>query len=255
VAAAAVAVAWRGVTVEFRGRPVLVDVDLEVRAGERVALVGPSGAGKTTLLRLASGALLPTGGRVEVLGRSTVGLDAPSLRSERARIGVLHQDLDLVGPLRVVHNVNAGRLGRWSLARALWSLLHPGRPAPVVAALARVGLGDRLHERTDRLSGGERQRVALARLLVQRPDVVLADEPVSSLDPARARDVMALLAGLATEIGSTLVVSLHAFDLARATCDRIVGVRSGRVVFDRPAAAVTAAMGEELYRLDPLPSP
>lgn len=155
-----------------------------------------------------------------------------------------------MGALRVVHNVNAGRLHRWSLPRAVLSLAWPRERADVRRQLARVGLAGRLDERTDRLSGGEQQRVALARVLVQDPAAIVADEPVASLDPARAEEVMALLAGLVAERATTLVVSLHAFELALAHCDRVVGLRGGRVLFDLPPGEVTPERAAALYRIE-----
>jgi len=239
------------VSVTFGRTRALAGVDLRVDAGERVALVGPSGAGKTTLLRMCVGAVAPSAGEVWVLGRRLAGCTAGQVRDVRRRIGTIHQQLHLVGPLRVVHNVNAGRLGSWRLNRALWSLVRPLEVDDVRLALRRVGIEDKIFERTDRLSGGEQQRVALARVLVQRPELVLADEPVSSLDPARSADVMRLLTGVVADGQRSLLVSLHDFDIARRMCDRIVGLRHGSVVFDVPAGDVTDRMGADLYRIAP----
>jgi len=225
-------------------------VDLEIRAGERVALVGPSGAGKTTVLQLCSAGVVPTTGMVTVFGHSLAGADSGELRAVRRRIASVHQQLHLVGPLRVVHNVNAGRLGSWSTARALASLVRPAEVDAARTALAQVGIADKLFERTDRLSGGEQQRVALARVLVQQPDLILADEPVASLDPARAEEVMDLLGAVVAGGTGTLVVSLHDFHLARRSCDRVVGLRRGRVLFDLPAHRVTDEVGTDLYRIN-----
>lgn len=243
-------VALRRVRVVYDRHPALDGVDLEVRAGERVALVGPSGAGKTTVLRLSTGSVRPTSGSVEVLGRDLDVVSPEQLREIRRRVGTVYQQLNLVGPLRVVHNVNAGRLGWWGPARALRSLVRPVQVDVAREALDRVGIGDKLFERTDRLSGGEQQRVALARVLVQEPELILADEPVSSLDPARAEEVMELLGEVVTDRRRTLIVSLHDFGLARRSCDRVVGVRAGRVAFDLPAGEVTDELGAELYRID-----
>src|SRR5690606_19041899 len=146
-------------------------LDLQVHAGERVALVGPSGAGKSTLLRLCTGAVRPSAGEVEVLGQSLVRGSARAHDAVRRRIGTIHQRLHLVGRLKVVHNVNAGHLGRWNTWQALTSLARPREVEQARAALARTGIADKLHTRTDRLSGGEQQRVALARVLVQDPDL------------------------------------------------------------------------------------
>jgi phosphonate transport system ATP-binding protein len=216
-----------------------------VRPGQRVALVGASGAGKSTLLALANGSVRPTAGSVRVLGA------APADRRVRARVGTVHQALELVGQLRVVHNVNAGRLAEWSAARAAWSLVRPQGLPEVLGALERVGLADRAFERTERLSGGQRQRVAVARLLVQQPDLVLADEPASALDPVLADRALTLLGDLALVRGGALVAALHDPGLVRRHCDRVVGLAGGRVVLDRPVAALSAADLAEFYRAVP----
>lgn len=216
-------------------------------AGERVAVVGASGAGKSTLLGVLNGSVPPTAGTVRVLGADPAALRGRQLRALRARTGTVHQHLELAGPLRVVHNVNAGRLGTWSAWRAAWSLLRPQGLADVGAALDRVGLADRVHDRTDRLSGGQRQRVALARLIVQRPELVLADEPASALDPALADQALALLGELARDGGGALVACLHDPALALRHCDRVVGLAEGRVVLDAPAASLSPAQLEAFY--------
>jgi phosphonate transport system ATP-binding protein len=227
-------VVLRRVTRRFGERLALDDVSLDVRAGERIALIGPSGAGKTTLLRLINGSVQPTAGHVTV-------------SAARREIGTIDQAFALVEALRVVHNVNAGHLGRWSTLRALVSLIA-ARERPVAAAvLDRLGIRDTIDTRTGDLSGGQRQRVAIARVLVQDPALVLADEPVSQLDPERALMVLRLL----TSRDGTLIASMHRPDLAREYFGRIVGLRAGRVVFDRPATEVTPALLAPLYAVAP----
>jgi phosphonate transport system ATP-binding protein len=222
-------------------------VDLTVAAGERVAVVGASGAGKSTLLGVLNGSVTPAAGSVRVLGADPAALRGRALRQLRARTGTVHQHLELVGPLRVVHNVNAGRLGSWSPARAVRSLVQPQGVDDVRTALSRVGLADRIFERTDRLSGGQRQRVALARLLVQRPELVLADEPASALDPALADQALELLGELAAERGGALLACLHDPSLVLRHCDRVVGLADGRVALDAPAAALSLGELERFY--------
>ena len=226
---------------------VLQGVTLAVGPGETVGLVGPSGAGKATLLGVCNGTVTPTRGRATVLGGDLAGLRGPSLRRLRSQVGTVHQQLHLVGPLRVVHNVNAGRLGTWGRARALWSLVRPQGTEQAAAVLESVGLGDRLYDRTDTLSGGQQQRVAVARVLLQRPRLLLCDEPVASLDQVLATSVMASLRELVTTHGCALLVSLHDVDLARRFCDRLVGLSEGRVRFDRPAAEVGPEEVADLY--------
>ncbi|HEX8508820.1 MAG TPA: ATP-binding cassette domain-containing protein [Propionibacteriaceae bacterium] len=233
------------VTVVRQGTTALSQVSMRVETGERVAVLGASGAGKSTLISLVNGLLEPSDGEVRVLGVKAAGLSSRHRRRHRARIGTLHQQLDLVGPLRVVHNVNAGLLGQWSLPRAAWSLLVPQGVPEAVAALERVGLGERVFDRTDELSGGQQQRVALARVVLQDPELVLADEPVSSLDPALAVRVLELLTGLVA--GRTLLASLHNPALAIRFFDRLVGLRGGRVAFDVPADELPPGALDALY--------
>ena len=247
-AAAPTAVALRGVEVRYGADPAL-RATLDIAPGERVALVGPSGAGKSTLLGLCRGARPLAAGTVEVLGVDLAAASRRRLRAVRSRIGSVHQGLDLVGPLTALQNVSAGRLGRWGTARSLASLVRPVDPGPALEAMRRLGIEDLAGARTDRLSGGEQQRVALARVLVQDPALVLADEPIASLDPGRARVVMDLLTEVVAGDARTLLVSLHDFAAAQETCDRVVGLRRGEVVFDLPAGEVTAAHRDALYRL------
>ncbi|GAB3192569.1 ATP-binding cassette domain-containing protein [Geodermatophilus arenarius] len=221
-------------------------MDLTVGPGERVAVVGASGAGKSTLLAVANGAVPPSSGTVEVLGQDPAALRGRALRRLRARVGTVHQHLELVGPLRVVHNVNAGRLGGWPAARAAWSLLRPQGLPEVLAALERVGLADRVFDRTDALSGGQRQRVAVARVLVQDPELVLADEPASALDPALSGRVLELLGGPASR-GGALLAALHDPALALRCCDRVVGLAAGRVVLDVRAASLSVRDLADFY--------
>ena len=234
-----------GVSRRYGSHEALSDVDLTVGFGERVAILGASGAGKSTLLALMNGSLPPSAGTVEVLGLDVAALPSARLRSLQRRIGTISQGLDLIDQVRVVHNVNAGRLGEWSAAQAMWSLVWPQALDGAKAALDRVGMGWALHERTERLSGGERQRVAIARLLVQSPELVLADEPVSSLDPLRAAEILELLRAPAEQ--ATLVVSLHVPSLARQHCTRAVGLREGRIVLDLPVDQLSDDALSELY--------
>ncbi len=241
----------RGSTVAYNGKPALRNVDLDVESGEAVAVVGPSGSGKTTLLRLLNGTLRLTGGAVSVDGEDLSRLTTRQLRRVRSRIGFVHQNLALVPNLRVLHNVLSGRLGRYGFWRSLATFAAPGRLAvrDVHEILGRVGIPEKLYERVDALSGGQAQRVAIARALYQRPRALLADEPVSSVDPARARDTVKLLADISREQQITLCVSLHNLDLAREFFPRLIGLRGGRVAFDRPTADLTDDDFRALYQL------
>ncbi len=241
------------------GRVVLDLPQLRIEAGERVVLVGPNGAGKSTLLRCLSGFIQPSQGRVVVLGRL---LDSPAgksfgrravpraaLRSLRCEVGQLLQGLHLVARLSVLDNTLIGALGRLhggSAWRSLWRSYPAAEVNAAHQALQAVGLADRAHEQVDQLSGGERQKVAMARLLLQRPHLVLADEPTASLDPAAAQAACALLRQTAT--GATLLTVVHEPALLPVLGERVLGLRDGRLVFDRPVAQVDAALLAALYQ-------
>jgi phosphonate transport system ATP-binding protein len=239
-----------GVTKVFDGNLIAVNaVDLRIRRGEKVAVIGPSGAGKTTLFRLLNLTVRLTSGRLWIAGQEVSGLRGARLREMRRRIGTVYQQHNLVPRLRTIHNVLAGRLGAWSLAQAVRSLIRP-READVRdahRALAQVGMPEKLWARTDELSGGQQQRVAIARVLLQNPEVILADEPVSSVDPTLAHGIVRLLVDLSRDFHKTLVMNLHSVDLALAFFPRVIGFRDGRVVFDRSPAEISDDLLADLY--------
>jgi len=241
----------RQVSQRYGAIAALDNLSLDIFPGERVALVGPSGAGKSTLLRLLNGTLKPSQGEVWVLGENLTQLSARRLRRVQRQIGTVYQQFHLVDNLAVIHNVNAGHLGRWPLWKAIVSLIYPLEVEQAWQALQRVGIPEKLYERCDRLSGGQQQRVAIARVLVQNPAVMLADEPVASLDPERSREVMDLLRDLTIAEQKTLLVSLHTIELAQSHCDRIIGLRQGRLWFDLPAADITPEQIASLYQITP----
>lgn len=238
------------VGVRFRDVEALAAVSLRVEGGERVSVIGPSGAGKSSLIRLLNGTLVPDAGTVRVLGEDLAKASARTLRDVQRRLGTIHQQFDLVDQLRVIHNVNAGRLGEWPLWKAAVSLASPRGTAAARQALARVGIADKLYERTASLSGGEQQRVAIARVLVQRPAAILADEPIASLDPARGLEIVRLLCEVSSELGTTLLASLHDVDVAMASFHRVVGLREGGVAFDCAPAEVLPDTIDALYAIE-----
>jgi len=229
------------------GQRALRNVSLRLGSGERVAVIGPSGAGKTTLVRLLGTSLRPSEGHVRFADADPWQAGARALRRLRARIGVIHQSPPIPPRLRVVTAVLAGRLGTWPAWKALASLVVPGDAAGAREALDRLDLGDRVFDRCDRLSGGQLQRVGIARVLYQQPAFILADEPVSALDPALADLSVGALVAESEARGATLLASLHAVDLALKWFPRLVGMKGGEIVFDRPTAAVTSAMLHDLY--------
>jgi phosphonate transport system ATP-binding protein len=240
----------RQVRKTFGGFDALTGIDLQIAEGEQVALIGPSGAGKSTLIGLLNGTLHPSAGEVLALGTNLGTLPPAARRRIQSQLGTIYQQFHLIENLKVVHNVNAGHLGRWSTPRALLSLLWPLEVESAARALARVGIADKLYQRTDLLSGGEKQRVALARVLVQDPRAILADEPIASLDPERGREIMDLLRDLSQQSGKTLVTSLHSVEFARSHFQRIVALRKGRIYFDGPAATLTPSLVDDIYRID-----
>jgi phosphonate transport system ATP-binding protein len=220
-----------GLTVHHRrgAAPALRDVSLSVATGERVAIVGPSGSGKTTLFRAINGFVPIEAGRILVAGTDIRYARGRRLRAMRRDIGVIAQQHDLVDRLRVYQNVMAGALGRWSIVGAIRFLIWP-RPAEMEAAraaLERVGVAEKLRARTNELSGGQQQRVAIARALVQKPLMLLADEPIASLDPDLSQHILSLLCKLADESRIALLCSLHQHDLAERYFDRIVEMHDG----------------------------
>jgi phosphonate transport system ATP-binding protein len=241
------------VSVRYGSVHALNDVNLTVRRGERVTVIGPSGAGKSSVIGLLNGTIMPTRGRVRVLGQDLATVAARALRAVQCRIGTIHQQFDLVEQLRVVNNVNAGRLGTWPFWKAALSLVRPREVDRVHRALERVGIADKLYARTGDLSGGEQQRVAIARVLVQRPAAVLADEPVASLDPARGREIVNLLHDISAETGTTLLASLHDVDIALDRFERVVGLRHGRIVFDTTPERLNGHEIDRLYAIERQP--
>ena len=229
------------------GFAALKGISLKADQGERIALIGPSGAGKTSLLSVLGTALQPTAGTAEILDFGQNFRSTAAMAKLRSRIGSVHQSPPLPGRQRVVTAVLAGRLGRWPRWKSLASLVYPLDIPGARAALYRVDLADKLFARCDQLSGGQLQRVGIARVLYQQPDLLLADEPVSALDPTLALATIRLLIAEAEASGATLVASLHAVDLAIGNFSRIVGVKAGRIAFDLPASEITVPLLHDLY--------
>lgn len=228
---------------------ILHSLDLRIEAGEIVAIIGPSGAGKTSLLRLL-GTELRGEGRLALWEQDPWALSTRARQRLRSRVGRVWQQPPLPAAQSVMTAVLAGRLGQWSLGRALLSLLHPGDPAGALTELTRLGLADKARQPCGELSGGQLQRVGIARVLYQQPDLILADEPVSALDPVLARSSLQALLDQTRDRGSTLIANLHAVDLALTLFPRIIGLHQGRIQFDCPAGDVTQGMLSALYAGD-----
>jgi phosphonate transport system ATP-binding protein len=235
----------------FGTRKALDRVSLRVGRGEMVALIGPSGSGKSTLLRamIGLGPIDPGEGRIEAFGQTVQarGRISEDVRQVRARVGMIFQQFNLVGRLSLFTNAALGLLGRLDFWRGLVGLWPAAEKAGVMAALVRVGVADYAGQRAQTLSGGQQQRAAIARALVQRAEVILADEPVASLDPVSARRVMELLCELNRTEAISVVVSLHQVDYAMRYCPRVVALKAGRVVFDGPSQGLTHDRLVEIY--------
>jgi phosphonate transport system ATP-binding protein len=237
----------KNITKHFERKIALSSLSFSIKQGELVALIGPSGAGKTTLLNAIAGLVKPESGSLTIDSKP---LEEYKRGKRFARkIGVIRQQFDLIGPLAVIHNVLAGKLSEWGFIKSLFSLLVPQEKEAALTALERVGLSDKSYEITATLSGGEQQRVAMARLMVQNPEIILADEPVASLDPARADDVLEMLTKIVTEENQTLLTSLHSVEYARKYFKRIISLKNGKLFFDLPTEEVTDELLQELYQL------
>lgn len=221
----------------------------DVQKGERVALLGPSGAGKTTLFRLFNATLRPSSGGLRFDGRDLTVMSGRDLRSTRRRIGTIYQQPHLVPSLSALQNTLCGRLGSWSLIHTVRNIVRPNQcdNKQAIAALESVGLADKQNARADELSGGQQQRLTIARVLMQDPEVILADEPFASLDPALTETVGLLLINLVTNGKRTLVATMHDVELALRLFPRIIGIRHGHIVFDKPAVRVDHEAIRALY--------
>lgn len=234
-----------GVGKSFGGLSVLSDVSFSVEKGELVAIIGPSGSGKSTLLKMIARQLSADRGNILVDAKNIRDYARP--KDYAKKVGILSQSLDLVEELSVLNNVLIGRMNEWGALRSLYSLIVPQDKALALGALRKMGIESKAGDKALYLSGGEKQRVAFARLLVQNPELVLADEPISSLDPTRAEDVLSLLTNLAKTHKITLLTSLHSVDYVRKFFSRAIGISRGRMQFDLPIAEVTDEMLARLY--------
>ena len=224
------------------GKPVLRGINLAIAPQGITAVIGPSGTGKSTLLRCINRLVEPTAGQVLLNGQDLVPLRGRGLRMARRRIGMVFQEYNLVERLSVMENVLSGRLGYVSFWQA-WMRRYPDLPR----SKALPCLPEQATRRADALSGGQRQRVGIARALMQQPELLLADEPTSSLDPRTAVEIMELMTGLSTSAGVPLVVNIHNVDLARRFAQRIIGMAGGEIVFDGPPEALQPEHLRQIY--------
>lgn len=225
----------------------LKDINLKIHEGEFVAVVGLSGAGKSTLLRTINRMHDITGGDLKIDGVSITGYKGKELRNLRRSVGMIFQDFNLVNRSSVRRNVLSGRVGYYSTWKSSLGLFSAEDKQRAVDALKRVNMLEKLYTRVDELSGGQQQRVAIARALMQEPKIMLADEPIASLDPLTTTAVMDDLLGLNQELGITVLANLHSVSLAMKYADRIIGLRGGQLVYDKPITEVSADDFDGIY--------
>ncbi len=242
-----------GLTRRFGDVTAVDGITLGVERSSFVGIIGRSGAGKSTLLRLINRLVAPSEGRVLFEGRDVTALSGQALLDWRTSCAMIFQQFNLVGRLDVFSNVMIGRVNHMPAWRALLKLWSRRDRAIVLSALEEFDMGPLAAQRAASLSGGQQQRVAIARALVQEPAILLADEPVASLDPHNAKLVMDLLARVNREFGITILCNLHSLDLAKAYCGRIVGMARGRLVFDGAPEQLTAQAEADIYGAGPLP--
>jgi phosphonate transport system ATP-binding protein len=234
----------------FNGKPALEDVSLQIEDGTFVGIIGRSGAGKSTLLRCINRLVDPSAGRVTFDGLDVTALRGKSLRDWRASCGMIFQQFNLAGRLDVMTNVLMGRINAIGTFSSMLEVWPEAEKIKAVRALDQLDLGELAGQRAESLSGGQQQRVAIARTLLQNPKIILADEPVASLDPRNTQAVMDALKDLNQTSGITVLCNLHSLELARSYCSRLIGMKAGRVVFDGSPEALTEDAIIDLYGLE-----
>jgi phosphonate transport system ATP-binding protein len=239
-----------GLTCRFGTKAAVDNASFSIPPGSFVGVIGRSGAGKSTMLRMINRLAQPTSGRILFEGQDVTALRGKELRQWRARSAMIFQQFNLVGRLDVLTNVLMGRLAEIPAWRSLAQLWPEHDRALAMSALEQFDIASLAAQRADQLSGGQQQRVAIARALVQQPDIILADEPIASLDPRNTKVVMDALLRINKHFGITVLCNLHSLDLARTYCDRLIGMAAGRVVFDDVAAMLTDHIARELYDLE-----
>jgi len=239
-----------GLTCRFGAKAAVDNASFSVAPGGFIGVIGRSGAGKSTLLRTVNRLTPATSGRILFNNVDVTALKGKELRRWRARSAMIFQQFNLIGRLDVLTNVLMGRLSEIPTWRSLFQLWPQQDIAVAMSALEQFDMAQISAQRADQLSGGQQQRVAIARAMVQEPEIILADEPIASLDPRNTRIVMDALLRINKHFGITVLCNLHSLDLARAYCDRLIGMAAGRVVFDGAPLALTEHIARELYDLE-----
>lgn len=239
-----------GLTCRFGSKTAVDQASFSVPRGSFVGVIGRSGAGKSTLLRMINRLAQPSAGRIVFDGTDVTALHGRKLRQWRARSAMIFQQFNLIGRLDVLTNVLMGRLANVPTWRSMTQMWPEADRAVAMSALEQLDMGSQAAQRADHLSGGQQQRVAIARALVQEPDLILADEPIASLDPRNTRIVMDALLRINKQFGITVICNLHSLDLARSYSDRLIGMSAGHIVFDDVPSALTDHIARELYDLE-----
>ena len=233
-----------------KGKSVLKDVNFEIKQGELLSIIGPSGAGKSTLLRSINRMIEPTSGKITFDHKNITNVKGRELRNMRTNIGMIFQHYNLVDRLSVFENVMHGTLGYKNSLQGVFSLYTESEKEEAIDIITELGIEDHIYKRCDELSGGQKQRVGIARALVQKPKIILCDEPIASLDPSSSRVIMEHLRKICSEKGITVIVNLHQVDVAKNYSDRIIGLNSGEIVFNGHPTEINKEVIQAVYGTD-----
>lgn len=233
-----------------KDKKVLTDVNFNIKQGELLSIIGPSGAGKSTLLRSINRMIEPTSGRITFEGTNITSVKGKELRKMRTSIGMIFQHYNLVDRLSVFENVLHGTLGYKNSLQGIFSLYTESEKEEALDIIEELGMIDHIYKRCDELSGGQKQRVGIARALVQKPKIILCDEPIASLDPSSSRVIMEHLRKICSEKGITVIVNLHQVDVAKNYSDRIIGLNSGEIVFNGHPTDINKEVIQSIYGTD-----
>lgn len=233
-----------------KGKSVLKAINFNIKQGELLSIIGPSGAGKSTLLRSINRMIEPTSGEITFNGNNITSIKGKELRRMRTNIGMIFQHYNLVDRLSVFENIMHGRLGYKNSLQGVFSLYTESEKEEALDIITELGIQDHIYKRCDELSGGQKQRVGIARALVQKPKIILCDEPIASLDPSSSRVIMEHLRKICSEKGITVIVNLHQVDVAKNYSDRIIGLNSGEVVFNGHPTEIDKAVIQSIYGTD-----
>ncbi len=233
-----------------KGKTVLKDVNFDIKKGELLSIIGPSGAGKSTLLRSINRMIEPTSGKIDFDNKNITKIKGKELRKMRTNIGMIFQHYNLVDRLSVFENVLHGTLGYKNSIQGIFSMYTESEKEEALDIITELGIQDHIYKRCDELSGGQKQRVGIARALVQKPKIILCDEPIASLDPSSSRIIMEHLRKICNEKGITVIVNLHQVDVAKNYSDRIIGLNSGEVVFNGHPNEINKEVIQKIYGTD-----